>query len=136
MAGAGNTDYCGWVEDVGAVLIEIGWPAKALSPNFRSRSHWPKTNALAAAKKEAWGATLAALRGLKFDHDGVAKIAFVVTAYPPDRHARDDDNLNASLKGHRDGIAKALGIDDKFFDQRLQWGEPVKGGRIVVAIGG
>lgn len=134
-----TADYCGIVEvdpeDFRAwVLIELAWPAKPLSPNFRSRSHWPKTNALAAAKKEAWGATKAAMNGGKFSHDGLTKIPFIVTAYPPDRHDRDDDNLNASLKGHRDGIAKALGVDDKFFEQRLQWGEPVKGGKVVVAL--
>jgi hypothetical protein len=117
-----------------SILIELGWPAKALSPNARSRSHWPRTRALASAKKEGFGAGLAALRGVKFQHGG-ERLPFVITAYPPDRHERDDDNLEASLKGHRDGIAKALGIDDKYFDQRLQWGEPVKHGKIVVCVG-
>jgi crossover junction endodeoxyribonuclease RusA len=68
--------------------------------------------------------------GLKED-----RLAFVITAYPPTKRRMDDDNLIACLKAHRDGIAKALGIDDNRFDQRLQWGEPVKGGKIVVAIG-
>jgi crossover junction endodeoxyribonuclease RusA len=116
------------------ILIELGWPAKALSPNARSRSHWPKTRALKAAKMEGFGATLAALHGGKFEHDG-ERLPFVITACPPDRRERDDDNLEASLKGHRDGIAKALGVDDKYFDQRLQWAEPVKHGKIVVSIG-
>ena len=35
--------------------------------------------------------------------------------YPPDRRARDDDNMIASFKSGRDGIADALGIDDKRF---------------------
>jgi hypothetical protein len=30
---------------------------------------------------------------------------------------------------------KALGVDDSLFDQRLQWGEPVKHGKIIVSIG-
>ncbi len=58
----------------------------------------------------------------------------MITAYPPDNRVRDDDNLIAMLKGPRDGIAQALGIDDKAFDQRLQWGEPVKRGRIIVTL--
>ncbi len=116
------------------MLIELSWPAKALSPNYRSRSHWPRTNALKNAKIEGWGAAQAAMHGNKMTHGG-ERLAFIITAYPPDKRDRDDDNLIASLKGHRDGIAKALGIDDKFFDQRLQWGEPVKGGKVVVAIG-
>jgi hypothetical protein len=61
---------------------------------------------------------------------------FTITAYPPDRHARDDDNLAASCKAYRDGIAQALGCDDSLFDQQpIQWGEPVKGGRISILIG-
>ena len=117
------------------LLIELGWPAKALSPNARSRSHWPRTRALKTAKAEGFGAALAAMHGSKPKHNG-ERVSFVITAYPPDRHERDDDNLIASLKGHRDGISKAIGIDDKFFDQRLQWGAPVKGGKVVIGIGG
>lgn len=117
------------------MMVELGWPAKALSPNFRSRSHWPRTNALAKAKKESFYATKSAMVGPKlwFDED---RIPLIITAYPPDKHARDDDNLIASLKGHRDGIAKALGIDDQRFDQHpILWGEPVPNGKIVVVIG-
>jgi crossover junction endodeoxyribonuclease RusA len=35
--------------------------------------------------------------------------------YPPDRRARDDDNLIAAFKSGRDGLADALGVDDKRF---------------------
>lgn len=114
--------------------VELAWPAKQLSPNFRSRTHWPRTMKIAAAHDEAWGATKAAMRGAKFHHTG-ERIPFVITAYPPTKKRMDDDNLVACLKGHRDGIAHALGVDDNFFDQRLQWGDPVKRGKIVVAIG-
>jgi len=114
-------------------MIELAWPAKALSPNHRSGSHWPRTNAIKAAKEEAFWATRACLPPC-FKHDG-SRMALIVTAYPPDKRARDDDNIIASLKAHRDGIAKALGVDDNLFDQRgLQWGEPVHGGKIVVVL--
>lgn len=43
------------------------------------------------------------------------KIALWADFYPPDRRARDDDNMIASFKAGRDGIALALGIDDKRF---------------------
>lgn len=113
--------------------IELGWPHKALSPNHRSRSHWPKTRATKAAVNEAFFATKAAIGRGEPEHDG--RLSFIITAYPPDRQARDDDNLVSSLKGHRDGIAKALGLDDKLFDLRpVQWAEPVKNGRIVVTL--
>jgi crossover junction endodeoxyribonuclease RusA len=35
--------------------------------------------------------------------------------YPPDRRPRDDDNMVASFKAGRDGIAQAMGINDKRF---------------------
>ena len=116
-----------------SLLIELGWPAKALWSNFRSRSHWPRSRATAAAVQEAWGATKAAMRSGKYPHNG-ERLAFVITAYPPTKRRADDDNVVAAVKPFRDGIARALGIDDKFFDQRLQWGEPVKGGRVVVEV--
>ena len=46
------------------------------------------------------------------------KIALWLAFYPPDRRARDDDNMVASFKAGRDGIALALGIDDKRFVMR------------------
>lgn len=116
-----------------SILIELGWPAKALNPN--SREHFmTKARYTKASKDTAFWATRAAIGLAKFEHDGVSRIAFVTTAYPPDKRGRDDDNLIASMKPFRDGIAKALGVDDKFFDQRLQWGEPVNNGKIVVEV--
>lgn len=115
--------------------IELGWPAKALSPNFRCNVHWPRTRALAAAKKEAHGATLAAMMRGCAPKWAEQRIAFIITAYPPDKRERDDDNLVSSCKASRDGIALALGIDDSRFDLRpLQWGEPVKNGKIIITL--
>ena len=42
-------------------------------------------------------------------------IGYRCTFFPPDRRARDEDNLIASLKSSLDGIAQALRIDDKCF---------------------
>jgi crossover junction endodeoxyribonuclease RusA len=116
-----------------SILIELPWPARELSPNYRSRSHWPLYRAKKAAKEQAFWATRYEAP-LAWKHDG-SRIAFVITAYPPDKRDRDDDNLIASMKAARDGIAAALKVDDHLFDQRLQWGEPVKGGKVVVSIG-
>jgi crossover junction endodeoxyribonuclease RusA len=35
--------------------------------------------------------------------------------YAPDKRRRDDDNMIASFKAGRDGIADALGVDDHRF---------------------
>lgn len=92
--------------------------------------------ALARAKRQhrewAFYATIAefgpaALEG-KID-----RIQWLVTFYPKTRHAIDDDNARASLKAYQDGIAQALGVNDKLFDApRIQFGEPVKHGKIIV----
>lgn len=115
----------------GEIIIELGWPDKVLSPN--SRAHFM---AVARAKKLAreeafWACKV--VKPLDWKHDG-SRLPLVFTAHPPDARSRDDDNCAASLKAHRDGIAQALGIDDKLFDQRFRWGDPVKGGRVIAEI--
>lgn len=116
-----------------SILLEIGWPAKALNPN--SREHFMTKHRFAKASKDsAYWATKAAIGRAKIEHDGERRVQFIVTAYPPDNRARDDDNLIASMKSHRDGIAKALGIDDQYFDQRLQWAEPIRLGKLVIEV--
>lgn len=115
-----------------SVLLELGWPAKALSPN--ARVHWSEKHRFAKASKDtAYWATKAVIGPAPFPHDG-ERLAVVLTAYPPDKHARDSDNLLASAKSVLDGIALALGVNDKLFDPRVQWGEPVKHGKLVIEI--
>ncbi len=116
-----------------SILIELGWPAKALNPN--SREHFMTVARFKkASRASAYWATKEILPPC-FKHNG-SRVQFIVTAYPPDKRTRDDDNLVASLKAARDGIAKALGCDDHLFDQRLQWAEPVKHGRVVIELRG
>lgn len=115
-------------------MIELPWPPKQLSPNFRSRSHWPRTNAIKKARQWAYLATHAA------DLDGCDAIAdtpirVVIGCYPPDRRSRDKDNLLASCKAYLDGIAQGIGVNDSAFDPSVVIGEPVKHGKIVVVFG-
>jgi crossover junction endodeoxyribonuclease RusA len=92
------------------MALILPWPPRALSPN--ARTHWRKKAPIAKAYKEAcWALTLES--GLVAPEDG--KIALWLDFYPPDRRARDDDNMIASFKHGRDGVALALGIDDKRF---------------------
>ena len=88
----------------------LPWPPKALSPN--QRTHWRKKAPISAAYKQACWA-LAKEAGLVVPD--APKIALWLDFVPPDRRARDDDNLIASFKAGRDGLALALGIDDKRF---------------------
>ena len=92
------------------MVVTLPWPPRALSPN--ARTHWRKKAPIAKAyKKACWALTLKA--GLVVPITG--KIALWLDFYPPDRRARDDDNMIASFKHGRDGVALALGIDDKRF---------------------
>jgi crossover junction endodeoxyribonuclease RusA len=115
-----------------SVLIELGWPAKQLSPNARVH-HMVKHRYAKAAKTEAGWATKMA-RPFDWASDGPLSVA--ITAYPPDRHARDTDNLIASLKSHLDGIAAALEVNDRQFQApTVKWADKTQHGKVVVAIG-
>lgn len=122
--------------------IFFPWPDRALSPN--SRGHWSKRSK--AAKRYRHACRYYALQAIQAGGWDVAALRQVVERggqihlfidfYPPDRRARDDDNVNAAFKAGRDGLADALGIDDHQFRTHpwLKRDEPVTGGRVRVAI--
>lgn len=88
----------------------LPWPPRDLSPNVRT--HWRKKAASAKKYKHAcW--TLTKESGMVAPDS--PKLALWLDFVPPDKRSRDDDNLIASFKHGRDGVALALGIDDKRF---------------------
>lgn len=93
-----------------SIELVLPWPPRDLSPN--ARIHWRKKAPITKAYKEACWA-LAKQSGITVPDS--PRIALWLTFYPPDRRARDDDNIIASFKAGRDGLALALGIDDKSF---------------------
>ena len=112
------------------------WPDARLSPNYRSRSHWPVTAAKKAARETASVMTTCAvpLRDKKALRASTDQIRMTITFVPPDRRHRDDDNMIASLKAARDGIADALGVNDRRFRPNYVFAEPEKPGRVEVEI--
>jgi crossover junction endodeoxyribonuclease RusA len=109
--------------------IALPWPAKTLSPN--ARVHWRvRHGAARIAKDEAFVLTKAACIRAP-----AGTIPMTITFNPPDARHRDDDNAIASFKAARDGIALGLGVDDRVFRPTYVFGEPVKGGRVLVEIG-
>lgn len=113
-------------------MIELPFPAKILWPNGRGH-HMAKHREFQKHKLWAYHAMLA--------HGGSAaltvahRIQWSVTFYPKTRHAVDDDNARASLKAYQDGLAAAIGVDDAIFAApTVHFGEPIKGGKIVVVI--
>lgn len=116
-------------------MIVLPWPDRRLSPN--ARMHWAH---LAKVKKQARHdarilTTLALSLKQKREIAAIdGKILMTVTFYPPDARHRDDDNMIASFKAARDGIAEALGVDDKRFRPIYKFEDPSKPGRIEVTI--
>lgn len=107
----------------------LPWPPRILSPN--ARAHWSKRSR--AAKKyrgDCYVLTKAA--GLKMLGE---RAALVIEFLPPDHRRRDDDNLIAAFKSGRDGIAQALGIDDRQLVTRATIStETTKGGAVRVTL--
>lgn len=95
-----------------SIEITLPWPPQALSPN--ARSHWAAKAKAAKAYREACGWIVKASELVTLAlPDG--PLHLFIDFYPPDRRARDDDNMIAAFKSGRDGIADALGVDDKVF---------------------
>lgn len=113
--------------------IETGWPTSRLWPNDRSH-RMAKWRAGDIAKREAyWATCYAKSPGLKWPKGGRCKLTII--AHPAVERERDDDNLIAACKPLRDGIASALGVDDKLFDlQPVKWGDKHKNGRLCFVI--
>lgn len=113
-------------------MIELPYPAKILWPN--GRGHYMARHR-EFQKHRQW-AQAAGLAYLRQFWDAVPdRIHWTVTFYPKTRHPIDDDNARASLKAYQDGLAAAIGVNDNIFSApTIQWGEPVKGGKVVVEI--
>lgn len=91
-------------------MIFLPFPPKELSPN--ARLHWAKT---AKAKKiyrlECF--IEAKLQGITKLDDPKKPINVSLVFYPPDKRKRDWDNALAAAKAGLDGLADALGVDDR-----------------------
>jgi len=97
------------------VELTLPWPPKDLSPN--ARVHWTKRSKAAKAYREAcfWEAKRLLAAGGWQDLPAEGDLHLWLDFYPPDRRHRDDDNLTAAFKAGRDGLADALGVNDKRF---------------------
>lgn len=94
--------------------ITLPWPPKELSPN--ARTHWRKKAPITKAYKHAcWALCKEAGLLIKPHSTEGERLHLWLDFYPPDRRQRDDDNMIAAFKAGRDGLALALGIDDKRF---------------------
>lgn len=114
------------------IIVELGWPAKQLSPNVSTHPmvlHRFKK----AAKNEAYWATRI-VRPFDWASDGPFSVH--LTAYPPKAwRTGDDDNLVARVKAHLDGIAQALEVNDRLFQApTVRWADRTERGKLVITI--
>ena len=113
-------------------MIELPFPPSSLSGH--AKGNW-RTSAPVVAKHREWArlATLAARESIVVP-GGDGDIFVVVTFYPPDRRG-DRVNYPVRMKAYFDGIAEALGVNDRRFWPSYIFAEPVKGaGRVVVSV--
>lgn len=90
--------------------IVCAWPPKELNPNRRIH---PAKRAPFAKRylHDCWVLALEAKLTAGAEHRIFVRLDF----FPPDRVRRDDDNAISSFKAGRDGIAKAMKVDDSRF---------------------
>jgi crossover junction endodeoxyribonuclease RusA len=111
-----------------AGFVTLGWPATILSPNARAHFH-DVAKAKKAYRTACWALTRQA--GIRLRAD--ASPHLVLTFVPPDRRARDLDNMLASIKAGLDGVADAIGCDDSRWTLTLKR-EAAVGGMVRVEV--
>lgn len=110
------------------VQFALPWPARALHSN--SRAHWAeKHRATAKARSEA--AFVAKQAGV-----GCWPTATILIEYYPPTRRGDPQNVPTSLKAYIDGIADAMGCDDRGFrvDYPRVFAGTKKGGEVVFRV--
>lgn len=94
--------------------VILPFPPVELSPNWHG--HWSKKSPIAKTyRRVCWVLALEAKLKLPAYAGKAGKIMIQLDFFPPDRASRDDDNVPASFKSGRDGIADALKCDDARF---------------------
>lgn len=113
--------------------IELPWFDKCLMPNNRAH-RMQKANARKQARADCYMLTKSKLATLDFKPP-TGRLAISIMFHEPDRRGRDADGCLSAIKGHLDGVADALGIDDRQFRPiTIDFGEVTKGGKIILEI--
>ena len=111
-------------------IVTLPWPDKKLSPN--AREHWAVK---ARLKKSARATAAKAAQAAGVRRSDASCLSVTAVFFPPDRRARDLDNMLASLKPSFDGIADVIGVDDSKWEIALRRDEPQKNGLVQILIG-
>lgn len=109
--------------------VILPWPTADLSPN--SRGHW----AVKARAKKAYRAACssqAMSQGLR--RMDAERLHLKITFVPPNRRARDLDNLLASCKAGLDGLCDVLGVDDSKWSMEISKADDRVGGFVEFVV--
>lgn len=115
------------------ITVFLDWPSHDLSPN--ARLHWRRKAPL--VKQARWAAKVATLEqagGAKLPPGAPLSVSLLFCR-PLKGKRWDSDNVVAALKSAGDGVADALGFDDRQIVERHDaWGEPCDGGRVELRL--
>lgn len=113
-------------------MIELPFPPASLSGH--NSGHWRSKSAV-VAKHRDWArhATLAVFPPCYHAEFKGRDIKLIVIFYPPNRRG-DRINFPNRMKPYFDGIADALNVNDSRFLPAYYFGEPVKGGKVIVIL--
>jgi crossover junction endodeoxyribonuclease RusA len=101
------------------------WPPKQLSTN--ARMHWAAKSKHAKAYRMACFTLCIQAKLNQMVLAETGPITLDIEFVPPDRRARDLDNMLSSVKNGLDGVADALGVNDRRFVFRLCRSEQIGG---------
>jgi hypothetical protein len=106
-----------FINDQGELVLTLPIPAKEISPNAsRGQSRWAAVKKSKIVKQHRENAFIQMSLAYKlFDHRPPKVAGYNLAHYFKTAAYRDDDNADGACKAYRDGIAQALGIDDRNF---------------------
>jgi len=94
--------------------VELSLPPKELMPNRANGKHWASVAKFKKSyREECWFLTKQQAKAYE-EPPNRLKVTWVYML--PDGRQRDADNLLAASKAGLDGLATALGVDDKTFE--------------------
>lgn len=111
-------------------MVRFPFPDKRLSPNKRS-NHLYLTKVREAARETGYWIA----KESSWSFSGTRPLQLHMVICPPDNRRRDDDNIYAAFKSYRDGIFKALNLDDSLIRRTvIERGDVEKDGAIYIEL--
>lgn len=111
-----------------APVIVLPFPSSALSGH--AEGHW-RSKSVPTRKHREWARLAAMAAGVTAPASG--DIGVAITFFPPNRRS-DRTNFPNRVKPYLDGIAEALGVNDRRFLPTYAFCEPEKPGRVEFRI--